>query len=67
MVVKWKTIIYHTRIKNVGIKFSAHDAFLEQPSSGDAQNGKPNNLKPKGLIQDNQNRPRSSMPEGGEP
>jgi hypothetical protein len=33
--------------KNVDIKFSAHDAFLEELSSGDAQNrkiGKSNNL-----------------------
>jgi len=29
--------------KNVDIKFSAHDAFLEQPSSGII--GKPNKLK----------------------
>jgi hypothetical protein len=30
------------------IKYSVHDMFLEQPSSGDAHNrkiGKPNNLK----------------------
>ena len=45
--------ISYCRNKNVDIKFSAHDAFLEQPSSGGAQNGKPNNLKPKGLIQEN--------------
>jgi len=44
--------------KSVDIQSSAHDAFLEKPSSGDAQHrkiGKPNNLemfepiKPKGL------------------
>jgi hypothetical protein len=35
-------------INNVDITISAHDAFLELPSSGDAQNrkiGKTNNLK----------------------
>jgi hypothetical protein len=35
-------------IKNVDIKFSAHDAFLEKPSSGDAQSrkiGKSNTVK----------------------
>ena len=34
--------------KNVDIKFSAHDTFLEYLSSGDTQSrkiGKPNNLK----------------------
>ena len=30
--------------KNVDIKFSAHDAFLEKPSSGDAQSWKIGNL-----------------------
>ena len=34
--------------RNVNIKFSVHDALLEEPSTGNAQNrqnGKPNNLK----------------------
>jgi len=34
--------------KNVDIQFSAHDAFLEKPSSGDAQDQnirQPNNSK----------------------
>jgi hypothetical protein len=38
----------HCKNKNVDIKFSAHDAFLEKQSSSDAHNrkiGKPNNLK----------------------
>ena len=65
---------YH---KNVDIKFSAHDAFLELPSSGKAQYrniGKPNHIKvfgsnkTKGPKQDSKNQPlRSYMPEGGEP
>jgi hypothetical protein len=40
--------VHTTFNKNVDIKFNAHDAFLEQPSSGNVQNrkiGKPNNLK----------------------
>ena len=62
--------------KNVDIKFSARDSFLESPSSRDAQNrkiGKLNNLKFLGGNEtkvpkhDSQNlRLRSHMPEGGE-
>ena len=58
------------------MKFSAHDAFLDEPSSGDAQYrniGKPNKSKEfggntsKGPKQGSQNWPRSPIPEGGEP
>jgi hypothetical protein len=63
--------------KNVDIKCSAHDAFLELPSSSKAQYRnirKPNNIKvfgnnkTKGPKQDSKNQPlRSYMPQGGEP
>ena len=33
-------VIYILCTKNVDIKFSAHDTFLEKPSSGDAQNNR---------------------------
>ena len=41
-------IHFNIKKQTVEIKFSAHDAFLEKPSSGDAQNRnieKPNNIK----------------------
>ena len=60
-------------IKIVDMKFSAHDAFLDEPSSGDSQYrniGKPNKSKvfgsnkSKGPKQDSQNCLRSPIPEG---
>jgi hypothetical protein len=61
--------------KNVDIKLSARDAFLEQPSSGtlkierlESQMIKSfGSNKTKGRKQDSQHRPRSNMPEGVEP
>ena len=64
-------------IRNVDIKFSAHDAFLESPSSRTLNVERLENkiilekklraIKPKELKQDSQNLLKSHMPQGGEP
>ena len=49
------------------MKSSLHDEFLKQPSS-DMLNSKVfGSNKTKGLKQDSQNRPRTPIPDGGEP
>ena len=62
--------------ENVDIKFSAHNAFLEKPSSGKLKTERLESQvifkvfgsnKTKEPKQDSQNQLRSPMPEGGEP
>ena len=46
--VSYRDIEIKKNNQNVEIKFSIHDAFQEEPLTGNAQNrqdGKPNNLK----------------------
>ena len=54
-------------IKNVDIKFSAHDAFLESPLSGTLKVERWEIFKTRGPKQDSQNQLRSSMSEGENP
>ena len=72
----WCIRIYPYNNKNVDIKLSAHDTFLEQPSSGTLKIEKLENQiikkifgsnKTKESKQDSQNLLKSPMPEGGEP
>jgi hypothetical protein len=47
LMPSWQITLVTYCNKNVDIQFNAHEAFLEQHSSGDAQNlkiGKPNNF-----------------------